>query len=227
MSIRYSVLIPALNEAENIAQTIQSARDALGMSLEIIVADGGSVDETVIRARNAGAKILLVEARGRGLQLDAALHAARGDVCVILHADTLLPSDARRHIELALSRADAGAFRLKFDGDQLRWLAFAINARSRLLKSATGDQAMFARRDMLLLVGGIPQVELFEDVRLWRALKRAGRTTLVRAKVTTSARLWIRFGTGRTIFLHWRLSLLHRLGMSPRKLARMYPTWAA
>ena len=83
---------------------------------------------------------------------------------------------------------------------------------------------MFARRDVLLSVGGIPHIELFEDVRLWQALKRAGRLELARAYVTTSARLWQRMGMWRGIFLHLRLRALHALGVQPQRLARMYPT---
>ena len=219
MSPSFSVLIPTLNEAANINEAILSSRAALGNDAEIIVADGGSKDETISIAKDLGARIIETES-GRGIQLDAALSAASGDVCVLLHADTRLPADAARF--MAAHRA--GAFTLQFDGNQLRWLAAAINLRARIFNNPTGDHAIFARRDLLVSIGGIPRVELFEDVLLWRKLKRAGPTTLLTAKVTTSARLWNQLGTWRGILLHWRLRLLHRLGMSPQRLARMYPS---
>jgi rSAM/selenodomain-associated transferase 2 len=223
MTPRFSVLIPTLNEAAQIAPTLASARSAFGRDAEYIVSDGGSSDATVAIAQSAGARIIAGK-RGRGRQLDAALRAARGDVCVLLHADTLLPPNAGTHIEQTIRIGVGGAFLLRFDEARLRWLACAINLRARVFTSATGDQAIFARRDILLAIGGIPRVELFEDVRLWKQLKRAGRVQLVRAEVTTSARLWLKLGTWRGIFLHLRLRALHSLGVPPRRLARFYPT---
>jgi glycosyltransferase involved in cell wall biosynthesis len=162
-----SVLIPALNEAAGISATLAAARAALGDQAEYIVADGRSSDGTAELARAAGARVI-ESARGRGRQLDAALRAAQGEICIMLHADTLLPTDALTHIVRALRSAIGGAFLLRFDDARLQWLARVINLRSRVLRSATGDQAIFARRDVLLAVGGVPQLELFEDVRLWQ-----------------------------------------------------------
>ena len=218
----FSVVIPTLNEAENLATTITAARAALGQDAEVIVSDGGSHDGTPALARAQGAH-LVTHARGRGAQLEAGVRAATGDVCVLLHADTLLPAHAGAQIDVALRTHVGGAFRLRFEDGQLTWLARAINLRSRMLGNATGDQAMFFKRPVLLKAGGIPHVELFEDVRLWQQMKRAGRLTLLEAKVTTSARLWLRVGTLRVIGLHWRLRALHALGVSPRTLAQRYP----
>jgi rSAM/selenodomain-associated transferase 2 len=223
MTPRFSILIPTLNEAANIRRTLSAARAAFGGAAEYIVADGGSTDATVQEAQTGGAR-LIESHSGRGAQFDDALRSARGDICILVHADTRVPREAARMIERSLGNAVAGAFLLQFEDGALPWLATAINVRSLLLKSATGDQVMFARRETLLATGGVPRVELFEDVRLWRQMKRAGRVVLVRAKVTTSARLWIQLGAWRGIWLHWRLRLLHALGMTPRRLAKMYPT---
>ena len=223
MTPRFSVLIPTLNEADNIAATIAAARTTFGSEAEYLVSDGGSADGTAAVAAAAGARVLDTE-RGRGRQLDAALRAAVGDVCVMLHADTLLPGNAKTVIDAALQRGVGGAFYLRFEEARLWWLARAINARSRVFRSATGDQAIFARRSVLLEIGGVPREDLFEDVRLWQKLKRAGRVQLVNAEVTTSARMWLQFGTWRTILLHWRLRALHSIGVAPKRLARRYPT---
>jgi rSAM/selenodomain-associated transferase 2 len=223
MTPRFSVLIPTLDEAENITATLAAARAALGEAAEYIVCDGGSSDETAARAVAAGARVIQGE-RGRGRQLDRALRAASGRICIMLHADTLLPAQAAPLIEAATHNAVGGAFRVRFNEPHLWWLARAINLRTRIFQSATGDQAIFALRSVLLEIGGVPQEDLFEDVRLWQKLKRAGRTQLVNAEVTTSARLWLKLGTWRGIFLHWGLRALHSLGVRPRRLARLYPT---
>lgn len=223
MTPQFSVLVPTLNEASHLAATLDSVCRAFGADAEIIVSDGGSTDATAEIARRYDASIIN-NARGRGAQLNAALRAARGDVCILLHADTQLPANAKNHIAGVVKSSVGGAFLLRFLDDDLAWLAQAINLRSRIFRTATGDQAIFARREILLDNGGVPEIELFEDVRVWQKLKRAGRVTLLSEKVTTSARLWRRFGTWRIIFLHLRLRALHSLGVSPHRLARMYPT---
>lgn len=223
MTPRFSVLIPTLNEADHIGATLAAATRALGDDAELILSDGGSTDATMEVAADYNPRVV-TGAPGRGTQLNAALAVAEGEVCILLHADTLLPGDAAAQIQQVLKSAVGGAFMLRFDGEQLSWLARAINLRSRFFNTATGDQAIFAKRDVLMTIGGVPEVELFEDVRLWQQLKRAGRVTVVSSKVTTSARLWHRFGTWRIILLHLRLRALHRMGVPPRRLAEMYPT---
>ena len=225
------MLIPTLNEAERIAATLAAAQQAFGARAEYIVSDGGSRDDTALIAEAAGARVLHAS-RGRGQQLDAALREARGDICIFLHADTLLPAAAAHYIERAATRgAIGGAFLLDFGERPLPLLLLlwkqAINLRSRLAGVATGDQAIFARREVLLRLGGVPHLALFEDVHLWRTLKRAGRLSVMPASVRTSARLWLENGALRGILLHLRLRALHALGMSPARLARMYPTSAS
>lgn len=225
----FSVIIPTLNECARISDTLVAARSAFGQTCELIVSDGGSTDDTAERARAASA-IVIESAPGRGVQLDAGFRAARGEVCVFVHADTLLPIEAAASIQRALLAPDVvgGAFRLQFVGAErpgaiLGVLQKAINARSRIFRTATGDQAIFARRDALARIGGVPHVPLFEDVRLCRKLKSVGRFVVVRAAVTTSPRLWQSIGSVRAIGLHLGFRLLHALGASPFFLSRFYP----
>ncbi|MGQ0560940.1 MAG: TIGR04283 family arsenosugar biosynthesis glycosyltransferase [Gemmatimonadota bacterium] len=226
MSIRFSLIVPTLDEAALLATTLESARAAFGDDAEYIVTDGGSTDATCAIAREAGARVVN-GTRGRGEQLDRGFRAARGEVCIFLHADTRLPADARIAIERTLTSPDTagGAFSLDLSASDV-WLRLwqrAINLRARLFQTATGDQAIFARRELLAAVGGVPRVPLFEDVRLCRALKRAGRFAILPERVRTSARLWREIGTGRGILLHLTLRALHALGASPVLLARFYP----
>lgn len=236
MSARFSIIIPTLNESARIERTLSAARSAFGDAAEYLVADGGSSDGTRAIAERAGARVITC-APGRGVQLDQGFQASSGEICVFLHADTLPPETAQTAIEAALRDAtvSGGAFRVAF-GDhadpgqnansakQVRWLAHAINVRSRLFRTATGDQAMFARRSALEAIGGVPRVPLFEDVRLCRNLKRVGSFRIVDAAVETSPRLWQSVGSLRGIGLHLLLRSLHAAGASPERLSRYYPT---
>jgi len=156
--------------------------------------------------------------RGRALQMNAGARAATGDVLVFLHADTRLPLRAD---ELILNSPLWGRFDVLIEGRHplLKVVAWAMNLRSRLTGIATGDQAIFVRRDAF---PGFPEIALMEDVALSRLLKRRAAPACLRARVATSGRRWESRGVLRTIFLMWRLRLLYFLGVSPERLARRY-----
>jgi rSAM/selenodomain-associated transferase 2 len=225
-----SVVIPALNEAGVVLDTIAAARAACP-GAEIIVVDGGSRDDTVARVRSSGVRLLRAP-RGRGVQLRAGVAVARGDVIVMLHADTRLPAGAAARIEEALAdeAVVGGAFRPRFDTAgsaalprTLRLYEWLLDRRSRWLHIMTGDQAIFARARDLRAIDGVPAVPLFEDVRLLRALRRRGTLRLLDVAAATSPRLFLRHGTARVAGLHAAFRLLHAVGVAPGRLAGWYP----
>jgi rSAM/selenodomain-associated transferase 2 len=185
---------------------------------EVIVVDGGSSDATAALSEPLCDR-LLASGKGRGLQMNAGARAASGDALVFLHADTRLPVEADRLILAALERSVWGRFDVRIDGGHplLPIIAAAMNLRSRLTGIATGDQAIFVRRDGFT---GFPQLPLMEDVAFSSAMKQ--RPACLREKVVTSGRRWERGGVLRTIFLMWRLRLLYALGVPPARLARDY-----
>ena len=226
--LSFSVIIPTLNEVEQIADTLSAARRALGASAEYIVVDGGSRDGTLEAARALGATVLTCPA-GRGQQLQTGASAARGEVILFLHADTLLPADSAIQLSRALRdpAVVGGAFALDFTFERQRpfimsMLAKAITLRSRLFRTATGDQCIFARSIVLHAIGGVPREPLFEDVLLFRRLRAAGRVVILPAHVKTSPRLWQRVGPFKLIVLHLGFRLLHGMGVTPTRLARWY-----
>lgn len=223
--MRLAIVIPALNEAANLARLLPDlVRDCPGA--EIVVVDGGSGDDTAaVVARGPGAR-LLASARGRALQMNHGARAAGGDTLLFLHADTRLPAGAARAIERALAEPGAvgGRFDVRFDSDRplFRVIAWLMNTRSRASGICTGDQAMFVRRADFEAIGGYPEIPLMEDIELSRRLKRRGRVRALRLRVTTSARKWEREGPLRTIGLMWALRFLHCCGVAPARLHRWY-----
>lgn len=185
---------------------------------EVIVVDGGSTDGTPAIAAPLCDR-LLKTARGRALQMNAGARAANGGALLFLHADTRLPPDADRTVLDALARSAWGRFDLRIEGRHplLPVVAAAMNLRSRLTGIATGDQAIFVRRDAF---GGFPEIALMEDIAFSAA--RVERPACLRQKVVTSGRRWERGGVLRTVLLMWRLRLLYALGVPPARLARDY-----
>ena len=220
-----SIIVPALREAENLARLLPALR-AEAPGAEIIVADGGSDDGSREAAARVPGVLVLAGARGRARQMNAGARAARGDVLLFLHADTVLPPGFERAIARAL--ADPGVVGGRFDvrldnpGWPYRMIGGLMNWRSRLSGISTGDQALFVRREVFEALGGFPDIPLMEDVEITRRLKRRGRQAALRDQVTTSARKWEREGVARTIGLMWTLRLLYACGVSPARLHRWY-----
>jgi rSAM/selenodomain-associated transferase 2 len=222
---KLSIIIPVLNEGDGIAAALDALAHLRALGTEVIVVDGGSRDATVERAQRRADRVVLA-ARGRALQMNAGAERASGDVLLFLHADTRLPAEADRVVldGLDQSRRVWGRFDVKIDGRSrlLPVVAWLMGLRSRLTGIATGDQAIFLRRDAFQAVGGFPAVALMEDIAICKRLKRLGRPLCLRACVTTSGRRWEKNGVLSTILLMWRLRFAYFLGADPKQLARRY-----
>ena len=221
MPTRLSVIIPVLNEAARVAATLAALAPLRAQGAELIVVDGGSSDGTP--ALCAGlVDAVLASPPGRATQMNAGARTASGSILLFLHADTTLPADALALITQA--GAPWGRFDVTIAGRSvlLPLVAALMNLRSRLTGIATGDQALFVRRDVFDAVGGFPEQPLMEDIELSKRLRRRGRPACLRARVTTSGRRWDSRGAWRTIVLMWRLRLLYWLGVPAERLAATY-----
>lgn len=220
---RISVILPTLNEADGIVDSLRPLQTWRLRGHEIILADGGSDDATVTLAGPWVDKVMHTD-RGRARQMNAGARTARNDVLLFLHADTQLPPGADTLILNAMQARDWGRFDVRLTGAHplLRVVETLMNWRSRLTGVATGDQAIFVRRSLFEKSGGYPEIPLMEDVALARALKKHGPPLCLKQRVLTSSRRWERHGVLRTILLMWRLRLAYALGADPRRLVKSY-----
>jgi rSAM/selenodomain-associated transferase 2 len=219
-----SVVIPTFNEAAALPETLAHLRNIPEVD-EIIVADGGSGDGTRELASALGCRVL-TSARGRGMQLRQGGAATRGDVVLMVHADTWLPPDAGGALLHCLRDRTvvAGGFWKRFREPHplLRGSRWRCALRLYLARRVLGDQAIFVRRAILEKIGGVPPLPLMEEFELCRRLRREGRLALAPAVVSTSARRFARRGVWRTYARMWRVTLLYHLGATPEKLRRIY-----
>lgn len=225
--MKLSIIVPALDEAAGIAATLEALAALRADGHELIVVDGGSADATATIAAPLADKVIQVP-RGRARQMNAGAAIADGDALLFLHADTRLPEHAAQFVREALERRGWGRFDVRIEGKS-RWLAivgFCMNWRSRLTGIATGDQAIFMRRDVFARAGGFADIPLMEDVALSARLKAISRPACVAARVVTSGRRWERRGVLRTVLLMWRLRLAYFFGARPEDLARRYANGA-
>lgn len=220
-----SIVIPVLNERDTLCRHLPWLQPLRGEEHEIVLVDGGSTDNGPEEVADLVDQSITAPA-GRARQMNAGAAAARGDVLLFLHADTVLPDNAAELILQALQApgTEWGRFDLRLSGRRpvFRRIERMINWRSRWGGIATGDQAIFVRRRTFNEVGGYPDIPLMEDVALSRMLRRRVRPCCLSEPVITSSRRWERNGVLRTVLLMWWLRLLYRLGVSPRHLHRLY-----
>jgi len=223
MKPQISIVIPVVNEAARLADTLQ-ALQVLRSRCELLVVDGGSRDASPLIAKPLVDQIL-PSLPGRARQMNLGAQQAQADVLLFLHADTRLPDQA---IALILSAVEQGwswgRFDVQFDSPQaiFKLIAGMMNARSRLTGIATGDQAIFITRQAFQAVGGFPEIALMEDIAISAALKKLGKPCCLKTKVVTAARRWQQHGILRTILLMWCLRLRYFFGANPDELAAQY-----
>lgn len=220
-----SVIIPAWCEAECIEQSVEGASR---IGDEVIVADGGSPDDTAGIAASSGARVVIAP-KGRGAQLRAGALAARGDVYLFLHADARLGPAARPAILSALQDPAivGGNFLLAFEGE--RWFSRLFTAandwRRRLFRVYYGDSALFVRRGVYERLGGFEPLPIFEDYEFIRRLEQSarGKTAYLREpRVYVSARRFERaplatLGTWAALHALYSFANVH-----PTRLAALY-----
>ncbi|MBW2072221.1 MAG: TIGR04283 family arsenosugar biosynthesis glycosyltransferase [Deltaproteobacteria bacterium] len=225
-STSLSVIIPTLNESSHIGATLASAMgDA---ETEVVVVDGGSVDDTRKQVQAWGCK-LLVSSPGRAVQMNMGASVASGKVLLFLHADTRLPPGYRSqvHSTLGAHGVVAGAFRLGIDGSgrALRLVEMLANWRSTTLQLPYGDQALFMKAARFQQIGGFPTMPIMEDLVLVSRLRKIGRIAIAPVAVQTSARRWQEIGVGKATVINQIMLYGFFLGLSPERLARFYGRW--
>jgi len=224
VNTQLSIIIPVLNEAVVIKNTLAALGALRLQGAEVIVVDGGSTDDTVDLAVQASDWIL-TSPSGRAVQMNYGAKFARGDYLLFLHADTLFSDDAWKQLTAAIrDRRLWGRFDVRLSGRNvlLRIVESAMNLRSRLTGIATGDQAIFVQSSAFHDVGGYSEIALMEDIELSKKLKQRELPVCLNSKVVTDSRRWEEHGILRTIALMWSLRLLYFMGVDASLLAKIY-----
>jgi rSAM/selenodomain-associated transferase 2 len=194
---KLSIVIPTLNESENIGPCLQAIHNQESVH-EVILVDGGSKDNTKQIAKSYEAQIIDSK-RGRGHQIKAGVDHSQADVILILHADCVLREGITAKVINVLRKNPqytGGAVGMSYFHSSLsnRFIAFLNNARCSLAGISFGDQAQFFRREALPLIGGFPDMMLMEDLELSMRLKEIGPLCFIPKGVISSGRRWKELG---------------------------------
>jgi GT2 family glycosyltransferase len=230
-----SVVVPAKNEADRIQSCIEALSSDPAVS-EIIVVDGLSTDETVVRASRAGARVIQSSAApenagGRGGQIHTGIMAAIGDVVAVVHADTLVSAPAFTRVLELLGKnptVSGGAVGSRFDrsGWPFALIEPANEFRVVFLGISFGDQVQFFRRRPVVETDLFPRIPLMEDVEFSIRLHWLGRQIFLFGDALVSSRRWRTAGAGNAVSIVRRttLYLWKRLWEKPDTL-KMYRSY--
>ena len=211
------MVIPAWNEAGNIAPCLASLSTFSKCGDQIVVIDAASTDATATLAQQAGARVIRRSERHRGYAVAAGYEAVCDavDVVLIAHADMRFSSDARGAIVAALAvhpYAVGGVLGHVIDDPRFKFrlIERGNRVRANQWQLPYGDQAMFVRTDVVARAGGFPNQPSMEDLELALRCRRHGRWLFVDCPVTTDHRHWRR-GVVRTTLGNWGRAIGYRL----------------
>ena len=195
---------------------------------QIVFVDGGSTDGSVEWLQQnwvSTTNELITSKPGRAKQMNLGASHANQDVLLFLHADTVLPDNAKEVVCFPKNEElHWGRFDVRFDISSvaMKVIAFFMNYRSRLTFISTGDQAIFIHQQLFDRVGGFDDIALMEDVAISKKLRLITRPICSTSKVVTSARRWKKNGVLRTVFKMWCYRFAFFIGVSPERLAQGY-----
>ena len=224
--LKLSIIIPCLNEADNIIATLEPLQKARQRGHEVILCDGGSTDETVSLSKNL-IDLSVPSSPGRALQMNTGARYANGDVLCFLHADTIAPDGIDLLITNTLNHSNKiwGRFNVRLSSSfwLFRIIEFFMNIRSCISGVATGDQGIFICRNIFTKLSGFSDLPLMEDIEISKRLRKISRPHCIsRQRLITSSRRWEKNGILKTIFLMWKIRLRYFLGTAPSSLAKFY-----
>ena len=213
-----SIIIPTFNEEKYLPQLL-SQFQTWKMDIEILIADGGSCDQTVAIANKADLKIINAP-KGRATQMNLGAKKAESPYLFFIHADTQLSVNVEAEVRKFIQSKKAAAnFKLKFD-DKHWWLALqAFFSRFRSLIFQFGDQGLLVKSTLFHQLGGFDEkMILLEDQDFIRRIRKVAKIEKLDAFLITSARKYLKHGRFKLQFLYYNLYLLYRLGSSQEAL---------
>ena len=223
----FSIVLPCFNEARHgyLPNILENLLAQAGDKQIIAVVSPSEDDTLTILRRFPAVEIVETTASNRAQRLNVGIEKSVGEYVLLHHPATLLPEKvALEQAKTVLKQAVWGGFVHGFDWDN--WLLRFTSWYSTRVRSRSGilylDHCIFARRRALIEVGGVPDMDIFEDTALSLALKRLGLPAIASGQVVTSARRFRARGLYRQAALNQLLKVMYRANLDPQRLNWLY-----
>lgn len=235
-----SIVIPTLNEARHLDETLSFLHALEPAPFEIILVDGGSIDSTLTIARKHQVRICHATEKGRAAQMHEGALSAKGDTLCFLHADTIPSPDLVRVIERTLDNPSValGGFVSLMSGKRTRyWFSFLNYIKTYLcpmfyrpglffgkgLKLLFGDQVIFCRKQDYLKAGGFDtSIQVMEEADFCLRMNKLGTIKMVHRLVRSSDRRVAEWGFWKANRIYFHIAFGWAFGVPNDKLARLY-----
>lgn len=224
--VQISVIIPTLNEAENIGRLVRRLKECGNECIEkIVVVDANSADNTIERAKAAGAEAVISPKRGRAVQMNYGVSLTqKSDILYFVHGDALPPKTCFEEIKAAVKEGyHIGGFRFKFDSDRpiLKFNSYMTRFNKMFVRG--GDQSIFITRKAFEKLGGYKEdFIIMEEYDLIQRAAKEMPYKVIQNDVIVSARKyddnsWLRVQIANSIVF-----TMYRFGASQQRLATTY-----
>lgn len=223
--MKVSIIIPVLNEAENIERLVQQLlTNSNGCLAELLVVDGGSTDDTVAKAQQAGATVLHSPCQGRAKQMNFAAQFATGDLLYFVHGDTLPPASYMEDVLQAVQAGfPVGCFRFRFESDHPLLRINSFMTRFDLIVCRGGDQTLFVTRALFDELGGYGEADvIMEDFYFIKRAKARYPFKIIPKEVLVSARKYAKNGYFRVQIANFIAFNMFRFGFPQQRIATTY-----
>ena len=220
-----SIIIPTLNEAENIGRLVRHLFDSADESvIEVIVCDGGSSDDTVRVAFEAGAKVTECPKKGRDAQMNIGARYAKGDILYFVHADCIPPPTFFRDIQKAIVEGSSlGRYRFRFDSRKWMLKFNSFFTRFDRIWCSGGDQTLFVKSAVFHELGGyVDDFLIMEEYDFVLRARCSNIYTIIPKEVVVSARKYDQNSWLRVQLANFRVMRMFRKGCSQEEMVGVY-----
>ncbi|MDG1277211.1 MAG: TIGR04283 family arsenosugar biosynthesis glycosyltransferase [Algoriphagus sp.] len=220
-----SIIIPVWNEANNLEELLpillESKRQKV---LEVLVVDGGSVDDSIDIAKRSNARVISSPLKSRAVQLNLGAQHANGDILYFIHADTrpLMSFDEDILQEVSYG-IEAGCYRYKFDSTSRLLKINSWFTRFNGIFAGGGDQTLFISKSLINHLGGYNErFTIMEDFELVKRIRKITKFKVIQKSILVSAR---KYETNSWLSVQWAnfLAIMaFRIGVHPETIKTLY-----
>ena len=221
---RISIIIPTLNESNNLPLLLSDLSEINNIS-EILIVDSTSTDKTKDIALINGTKFYKLNKNNRGLQLNYGAEKAKGEWLLFIHADSRLKFNWSIKV-MEISKRDSNFiyyFKFKVNNKLFtyRFLEFFVNLRCFLFKTPYGDQGLLISKENFKTYGGYKTIPLMEDFDFISRINKRNLRSL-KIPIFTSSRKWDEVNFVWQSLKNWHLRKLMRKDYSINRIYKKY-----